>query len=61
MLQLVDVGGRSLAAYRNVAPDDTLDEVVRLARELRGARVLHLNATRTVAASRSCFAPPCRC
>src|SRR5512146_2454521 len=45
MLQLVDVGRRSLAAYRGIAPDDTLDEVVRLAECLKGVRVLHLNAT----------------
>ena len=45
MLQLVDVGRRSLSAYRGVAPDETLDEVLRLAGDLRGARVLHLNAT----------------
>ena len=45
MLDLVDVGRRSLAAYRGVAPDETLDEIVRLADHLEGARVLHLNAT----------------
>jgi trehalose synthase len=45
VLQLVDVGRQSLASYRGVAPDDTLDEIARLAESLRGARVLHLNAT----------------
>lgn len=38
MLQSVDVGERSLDAYRGVAPDATIEE-------LRGARVLHINAT----------------
>jgi trehalose synthase len=45
VLDLVDIGRRSLAAYRGVAPDDTLDEILRLAGQLEGARVLHLNAT----------------
>lgn len=45
MLQSVDVGELSLRAYRGIAPDATLDEVERCAEGLRGARVLHLNAT----------------
>src|SRR5262245_32964909 len=45
MLNLVDVGESALASYRGVAPDDLLDAVTHAARELRGARVLHLNAT----------------
>lgn len=45
MLELVDVGPRSLQAYRGVAPDAILDDLVRSAAPLRGARVLHLNAT----------------
>jgi trehalose synthase len=45
MLQRVDVGERSLAAYRGVAPDELLDELVELAAPLRGARVLQVNAT----------------
>ena len=45
MLELVDVGPRSLNAYRGVAPDAILDDLVRYASELRGARVLHVNAT----------------
>lgn len=45
MLQTVDVGELSLGAYRGIAPDATLDEVERCAASLRGARVLHLNAT----------------
>lgn len=45
MLQAVDVGGLSLRAYRDIVPDATLDELERRAESLRGARVLHLNAT----------------
>lgn len=45
MLQYVDVGERSIDAYRGVAPDSILDELVRRARSLQGARVLHVNAT----------------
>jgi trehalose synthase len=45
MLDVVDIGDRSLAAYRGVAPDEQLDELVRVAGRLRGARILHLNAT----------------
>jgi len=45
MLQTVDVGERSLGSYRGVAADRLLDEVVTVAEALRGARVLHLNAT----------------
>jgi trehalose synthase len=45
MLQQVDVGARSIGAYAGVAPDDILSEVERIANDLRGVRVLHLNAT----------------
>jgi len=45
MLDIVDVGESSLESYRGVAPDDLLDAVSRTARALRGARVLHINAT----------------
>jgi trehalose synthase len=45
MLELVDVGPRSLSAYRGIAPDAILDDLQRCASVLRGARVLHLNAT----------------
>lgn len=45
MLQTVDVGERSLGTYRGVAPDTILEELLQYAEELRGARVLHLNAT----------------
>jgi len=45
MLDSVDVGSSSLASYRGLAPDDLLDAVSHAARALRGARVLHLNAT----------------
>lgn len=45
MLQTVDVGERSLKAYHGVAPKSVLDELARRAEGLRGARVLHVNAT----------------
>lgn len=45
MLHTVDVGERSLGAYRGVAPDSVLDEVVQRAKHLQGVRVLHINAT----------------
>lgn len=45
MLELVDVGPRSLSAYRGIAPDPILDDLQRHAQTLRGARVLHVNAT----------------
>ena len=45
MLQSVDTGERSLEAYRGVAPDDTLEQLRIVADRLRGARVLHINAT----------------
>src|SRR3954469_15787245 len=45
MLDLVDVGESSLASYVGVAPDDLLEAVSRTAQALRGARVLHVNAT----------------
>ncbi|MFP2929601.1 glycosyltransferase [Pyxidicoccus sp. 3LG] len=45
MLDVVDVGKRSLATYRGVAPDAQLDELAQLSDRLRGARCMHLNAT----------------
>ena len=45
MLELVDVGHRSLSAYRGIAPDAILDDLERRAQDLRGARILHVNAT----------------
>ncbi|MBN1208223.1 MAG: glycosyltransferase [Myxococcaceae bacterium] len=45
MLDLVDLGKRSFAAYRGIAPDEQLDEALHLAERLRGVRCLHLNAT----------------
>lgn len=46
MLEPVHVPPLSLAAYAPVAGDEAIDEIRRLAEPLRGARVLHLNATR---------------
>jgi trehalose synthase len=45
MLDLVDVGSRTLASYQGIAPDYLLEELRHAAAPLRGARVLHVNAT----------------
>ena len=45
MLQTVEVGKRSISAYRGVAPTRILDHVLELAHAIRGVRVLHINAT----------------
>jgi trehalose synthase len=44
-LQAVEVGERSLASYLNVVPIHILEALDREAERLRGARILHLNAT----------------
>lgn len=45
MLDLVDVGERSLESYRGVVPEHLLEALYAQARPLRSARVLHVNAT----------------
>jgi hypothetical protein len=45
MLEFVDVGRRSLAAYRGIAPPAILDELQLLTGDPRGLRILQLNAT----------------
>ncbi|HTD79457.1 MAG TPA: glycosyltransferase, partial [Chloroflexota bacterium] len=45
MLQSVDVGRRSITAYAASAGVEVIDQLRSLAAPLRGARVLHLNAT----------------
>jgi trehalose synthase len=45
MLQLVDVGPRSLGSYRGIAPDHLIDDLLAVAKDLKGARVAHVNAT----------------
>ena len=45
MLESVDVGPRSLESYRGVAPDHVLEALRAAAERVRGARVLHVNAT----------------
>jgi trehalose synthase len=45
MLQFVDVGPRSLENYRRIVPDSLLDDLISVARDLRAARVVHINAT----------------
>jgi trehalose synthase len=45
MLELVDVGSRTLDSYRGIAPEHVLTDLAEEAKGLRGARVLHVNAT----------------
>lgn len=45
MLEHIDVGERSVESYRGIAPDAVLDALISVAGRLRGARVLHVNAT----------------
>src|ERR687885_1202940 len=45
MLQLVNVGKKSLNDYATIATRGLMDEIRRLAEPLRGKRVLHLSAT----------------
>jgi trehalose synthase len=44
-LQTVEVGARSLTSYLNVVPIHILEALDHEAEKLRGARILHLNAT----------------
>ena len=45
MLQKIDIGVQTLDAYRDLIDGALLDEVRWLAERLRGARLLHVNAT----------------
>src|SRR3954464_5466153 len=45
MLQLVNVGHKSLADYATIATRGLMDEIRRLAEPLSGKRVVHLSAT----------------
>src|SRR5919197_6431133 len=45
MLQLVNVGRKSLADYATIAQRGLMDEIQRLAEPLQGKRVVHLSAT----------------
>ena len=45
MLQLVDVGKKSIADYASLASRGVMDEIRRLAEPLAGKRVVHLSAT----------------
>jgi trehalose synthase len=45
MLQLVNVGHKSLADYATIASRGLMDEIRRLAEPLQGKRILHLSAT----------------
>lgn len=52
MLQTVDVGMNSLDDYKPLIRDEKANEIRKLARELHGARILHLNATPYLATRR---------
>ncbi|HLF76693.1 MAG TPA: glycosyltransferase [Dehalococcoidia bacterium] len=45
MLQTVDVGERSLSSYDGVVPAAILSQLREVARDLRGVRMAHINAT----------------
>src|SRR5438067_10170162 len=45
MLQLVNVGHKSLADYATIATRGLMDEIQRLAEPLAGKRIVHLSAT----------------
>lgn len=45
MLHTVETGVRSIHTYRGVVPDEILDSLIEAAEPLRGARVVHVNAT----------------
>ena len=45
MLSLVPTTAKSLEAYRSIIGDDRVEQIRALAEQLRGARVLHVNAT----------------
>jgi trehalose synthase len=45
MLQTVDVGERSLSSYEGVVDASIMEQLRAVARDLRGVRVLHINAT----------------
>lgn len=44
-LNPVSVGSKALESYRPVVGDEMIQEIKDLARQLRGARILHVNAT----------------
>jgi len=45
VLQQVEVERKRLAEYRSIVGDEAITEIERLAEPLRGARVVHVNAT----------------
>lgn len=45
MLEKVNIKAKQLEAYRPIVGDEVIEEIVGLARMLKGARVLHINAT----------------
>ena len=45
MLETVDVGAQSIGSYEASAGEEAVDRLRELAAPLKGARVLHINAT----------------
>jgi trehalose synthase len=45
MLQTIDVGTKSLEDYRPIVGDETIEEILLLAKPLQGASVVNINAT----------------
>ncbi len=45
MLQSVELGKKSLQDYRDIVGDEVIEEIQALARPLKGARVVNINAT----------------
>jgi hypothetical protein len=45
MLQLVNVGQKSLADYASIVSRGLMEEIRRLAEPLRGKRIVHVSAT----------------
>ena len=45
LLKHISVGERSIAAYASIVGGEKIEELMSLAAELRGARVLHINST----------------
>lgn len=45
MLSAVPTSAKSLESYRSIIGDERIEQILRLAEPLRGARILHVNAT----------------
>ena len=61
MLHNVSVGRWSLTAYQDIVPDRILDGLREQAKALRGARILHVNATAYGGGVSELLRSRCRC